>query len=262
MANLKSSIRNVFKKIGYDIVKYPNFTPSNFDKIYQKVFTSNVNELSIFDIGSHRGESIERFKRIFDKCKISAFEPDSENFASLSEKFSKDESIKLNNCGIGNSNGSLKFHKYKKTDVGGFNKIDPENTWTKIRSQQSKTTPEEFNTSSYEVDIRRLDDYIEENSIKKINLLKIDTQGFEDEVLKGCKKALENKTIDYIELELIIKGPYERTLSFKDIEDALHPYGYKLYGIQNGSNYYYMPILQFDLLFARNECYIEGDYPR
>lgn len=246
--------------MGYDIVKYRNFSQSDFDIIYQNVFKSKANKISIFDVGAHKGESINRFKRIFDNYKIDAFEPDIENFSSLTEKFSKDKNIKLNNCGIGNSNGTLEFHKYKKTDVGGFNKIDSENTWTKIRSQQYNTTPEYFNTSSYEVDIRRLDDYIEENSINKINLLKIDTQGFEDEVLKGCKKALQNKTIDYIELELIIKGPYEKTLSFKDIEDVLHPYGYELYGIQSGSNYYNKPILQFDLLFARNECYIEGNY--
>lgn len=260
MAGLKNLIRNVLKKTGYDIIKYPDVSPSNFDKIYQKVFKKYNNRISILDVGSHRGESIKRFNRAFQHPTIHAFEPDLENFKVLNEKFSKDKFLTLNNFGIGNTNGNLQFHKYQKSDVGGFNKIDLGNIWTKIRSQQQKTTPNEFATSSYEVPIKKLDDYIEENSIKNINLLKIDTQGFEDEVLKGCKKALQNNCIDYIELELIIKGPYEKTLSFKNIEDLLNPYGYKLYGIKNGNNYYDTPILQFDLLFARSECYFEGNY--
>ena len=57
-----------------------------------------------------------------------------------------------------------------------------------------------------------------------INLLKTDTQETEDEVLKGCVNALKVNIIDYVELELIIKGPYNKTLSFKDIENILNPF--------------------------------------
>lgn len=268
MAYLKSSIKKVFNAMGFDIVKHDTTPPLThidklsevFDGIYRQIFKDSTEALTVFDVGAHRGESISRFKRMFGNATVHAFEPDRENFATIAEKFSGDKSVALNNCGIGNSNGTLKYFKYKKSDVGGFSKIDLDNTWTKIRSQQHDTTPEDFNTASYEVDIKRLDDYIEENGIKKVNILKMDTQGFEDEVLKGCEKALRNNVIDYIELELIITGPYERTLSFKDIEDVLHPYGYKLYGIQKGGNYFDKPILQFDLIFASSDCYIEGHY--
>lgn len=257
---MKKTIRNLLRKIGYDIIKFRNFTPSKFDDLYKKIIEERQDQISIFDVGSHRGESINRFNSIFSNPKIHAFEPDIENFAVLTKKYSENRLINLNNCGVGNSQGTLKFHKYKKSDIGGFNKIDANNIWTKIRSEQSDTTPEDFFISSNEVKITTLDSYIEEHSIDKINLLKIDTQGFEDKVLMGATKSLEKNIIDYIQLELIITGPYERSLSFKDLEELLHPYGYKLYGIQDGSNYFDMPILQFDLLFARKDCYLAGNY--
>ncbi len=154
----------------------------------------------------------------------------------------------------------FKPYSYKKTDVGSFLQVNINDPWTKIRSKQHDTTADEFEIDSYDVPIVKLDDYIDEKSIKRINLLKIDTQGTEDEVLKGCVNALKANIIDYVELELIIKGPYNKTLSFKDIENILNPFEYKLYGIKAGSNYYDMPILQFDLLFARKDCYIPGKY--
>ena len=45
---------------------------------------------------------------------------------------------------------------------------------------------------------------IVKNDINVINLLKIDTQGFEDKVLLGSTDKLKNNKIDIIELELVI----------------------------------------------------------
>jgi len=256
--SIKSVVRNFVRKFGYDIVYLK--PKHDFDNLYVKLFSKFSNDVTILDVGSHRGESIDRFKRVFPGMTIHGFEPQSENFNFLSNKYQGDSSVVLNNCGIGEKAGELEFHSFKKTDVGSFVGIDPDSAWAKVRSREFDTVPDEFETGTYNVPVRTIDDYVKETGIKQINLLKIDTQGFEDDVLRGCKESLSNNVIDFVELELIITGPYQKKLQFKDIEELFEPYGYKMYGIQKGGNYYDSPILQFDLLFARKDCYIEGDY--
>lgn len=256
--SIKSAVRNVIRKFGYDIVYLK--PKHDFDKLYTTLFPRFSKDITIFDVGAHRGESIDRFKTAFPNLTIHGFEPQAENFEFLRNKYAGDSSVILNNCGIGQEAGELEFHSFKKTDVGSFVGIDPDSAWAKVRSHEFDTVPDEFETGTYKVPVQSIDDYIKETGLKQINLLKIDTQGFEDDVLKGCKESLSNNLIDFVELELIITGPYQKKLMFKDIEAIFEPFGYKMYGIQRGGNYYDSPILQFDLLFARKDCYIEGDY--
>ena len=55
----------------------------------------------------------------------------------------------------------------------------------------------------------------------EIDIIKIDTQGYEDKVLIGCKKMIEEKKIKFIELEIILSDIYDKTLSISDIESQL-----------------------------------------
>ena len=52
-------------------------------------------------------------------------------------------------------------------------------------------------------------------NINKINILKIDTQGFEVEVLRGANNLIKNKKIDFIETEINLGFQYENRTSLK-----------------------------------------------
>jgi len=254
---IRKFVKKTLNSFGYDLISYDPNMISDFDRVYERVFSAK-DKLVVLDVGSHRGESIARFKRLKREAQILGFEPDKENYSHLIEEFGDDSSVDLFNVGIGSKNGKLPFYRYAKSDVGGFNEINIDDEWTKIRSAQLKTEPKRFLTKSYEVPVIKLDDVLVSSSIDRVNILKIDTQGFEDDVLLGCSDALSSRSVDFIELELIIKGPYSKTLSFSKIEEIMDTYGYKLYGIQRGLNYYYSPILQFDILFTRPELYRHG----
>ena len=66
--------------------------------------------------------------------------------------------------------------------------------------------------------IIKLDDYVRENKIKFIDILKIDTQGYELEILKGSLNAIKNKKINCIILEIILSDTYNKNFSFYEIE--------------------------------------------
>ena len=69
-------------------------------------------------------------------------------------------------------------------------------------------------TEKISVKVKKLDDYCHSNNINKINLIKIDTQGFEEEVLNGALNLIKENKIDIIELELVLGFAYKKTLSF------------------------------------------------
>ena len=89
----------------------------------------------------------------------------------------------------------------------------------------TKTNKNNFE-DKIKVKVETIDNYCKKNNIKTINLLKIDTQGFEDKVLGGAKQMLNYNRIEIIELELILGFAYEKTLSFFDIEKYLNKYIY------------------------------------
>lgn len=62
--------------------------------------------------------------------------------------------------------------------------------------------------------------------------LKIDTQGFEDDVLKGASGILPN--IQGIQVELSLVPLYEGQLLFREMIDKLIALGYELYALQSG----------------------------
>ena len=62
---------------------------------------------------------------------------------------------------------------------------------------------------------------------KKIDLLKIDTQGNELNVLKGSKKLFKN--VKFIKLELMLYDYYEKSYFFSDIESFLKKFDFKIF---------------------------------
>ena len=59
-------------------------------------------------------------------------------------------------------------------------------------SEEIKEVPYINNTKCHSVEVVTSDKYIEENAIKSIDLIKIDTEGFEWEVLSGALDTIDN----------------------------------------------------------------------
>ena len=103
--------------------------------------------------------------------------------------------------------------------------------------------------------IDTLDEYCKNNKIDKIDLLKIDTQGFEPEVLKGSHNMLSEQKIKILEVELILGFAYKKNLDFFDIEKYLSPYGYKLISISNSGNSISYSNFQVELIYVNKSTF-------
>jgi FkbM family methyltransferase len=166
----------------------------NFDDIYQYNFSNNK-KIYIFDVGGNKGQSIRRFKRIFPNSVINSFEPIKKIFDIIKKIFIS-KNIIINNCACGDKNTYRKFNVNKLSYTSSFYELNKKNKRSNL-----------FEKKKIEkVKIVKLDDYIKKNKIKYIDILKIDTQGYELKILKGTEKSL--KTIKFIEIEYILDDIY------------------------------------------------------
>ena len=75
------------------------------------------------------------------------------------------------------------------------------------------------------IKIKSLDDYIQEKNINQIDILKIDTEGFEFNVIKGVEKYHQN--IKYIYFEHHYDDMIIKNYKFNDINEILLRFGFK-----------------------------------
>ena len=253
MNTLKKIILNSFRYFGYNIKKLQkeekNFL--NFDEIYKKILKKN--KITIFDVGANRGQSINRFLKIFPDAEIHCFEPIKNNFLFLKENY-KNRNITLNNFALGEKNEVKRFYINAKSSTSSFNKLTKNTGWLKLRSKENNKKMNSFTVETKKIIVNSLDYYCKKNNIKKIDILKIDTQGFEDKILLGSKKSLNNSIISIVELEMIFDNVYKKYSTFTDIEKNLLKNNYRFAGIETCNNNLFEGVLFFgDLIYIKKD---------
>ena len=248
---IKKYIRKFLEALGVEVRIKPKYSKVlNYDDIYKNKILSD--EPTIFDVGVNKGESIDRFSKIFKSPKIFAFEPNSKVFKIIEEKYNNIKNIKLNNLGVAKEECIKPLNITINSGNSSFHNLEKDSEWIKIRSKQFNTTPANYITDTIDVKCTTLDKYCEQNNIENIDILKIDTQGYEDEVLSGSSQLIRNKKINFIELEIMFDEVYTKTMSFYDIEQKLMN-NYKLYGI----DYQGFKNLSEGYMFAIDALYIK-----
>lgn len=194
----------------------------------------------VFDVGANNGSSLDEFKSWWPNATIHCFEPQLECWGELDERAARysSGSVIVNKVGAGaTESGGFTFYTHDlTTGQSGFNRINTKSR-DSIRLQElsdSQQVLAEYEASlnhARTVPLIRLDSYLGQTQLNKVNLLKIDTQGYEPEVLSGFGERLSD--IDVVITELMFYDFYERSLSFSDIEKYLLPAGFTLYDISH-----------------------------
>ena len=151
----------------------------------------------IFDIGANVGEYSELFKNIDKNIEIMCFEPQKAVFKKLKKNLKNFKKIKFYNYAVGNKNVYEKLNiNLGSSYISSFSKYNKKSNYYKIR----KTLLKKNDSKLFErVKVVKLDS-IKEFKKKKIDLVKIDVEGYEIEVLLGMEKILENTKMIMIEI--------------------------------------------------------------
>ena len=250
---MKKFIQKLVNLFGYKVMKIKSTNDTDLDGLTKILITKS--EPVIFDVGANKGQSITRYKKLFQNPIIHSFEPNIDEVNILKQKYINDKNLYLNNVAVGDKKGKLEFNINALSGHSSFNNLIPNTTWIKKRSNSIKTDHNNYTIKKVNAEIITLDDYVNEKNLKNIDILKIDTQGFEDKVLLGAQNLLKNNRIKLIQLELIFSEIYESPLQIYDVEKNLIPYNYKLFGISNSGNLISNYIYQSDFIYVSQETY-------
>ena len=252
---MKKFIKEKINKLGFDISRInPEIEKANFDNLLKEKICKNP---IIFDVGANKGQTVEKYIGIFDGPVIHAFEPLGLEFNKMYKKFKNSKNVFLNNYALGDKNEIKEFNITAGPENSSFNQINQGTDWLKKRSKQFKTTEKNYITSTEKVKIKTLDDYCKYNNIERIDLLKIDTQGYEDKVLEGSENTIKNNKINAIVAEIMFDDVYNKYLSFSDIEKFILPYNFRMVGIDltNNNNLFSGLVFFADVYYFNKKYY-------
>jgi FkbM family methyltransferase len=208
------------------------------DFFYQRKiinFFKNTSALKydvIIDIGAHKGETISNFLKNFKILNIYSFEASSETYKDLESNVNKirkkytNTNIEIFNTGIGNSKDQKIFNELPDSNSSTFNIIDENSSYFKRKNKiLSFFFKKKFNIKKNFVSQIKLSEFIEEKKLKVIDILKIDTEGYEFEVIKGLDKNIT--IIKFIYFEHHYDNMIKKNYKFSDIHDFLLTNGFQ-----------------------------------
>ena len=196
----------------------------------------------LFDVGANTGQYATLVRSLGYQGQIFSFEPLSSAHKILKEKSIHDNFWTVyDRCGIGDQN------KVETINISGNSYSS---SFLDMLEKHKKAAPDSEYLGQEEVNIYTLDNIFSylQNGYKRI-FLKIDTQGYEMNVLKGVEKNIHK--IYAVQLELSMSPLYDNSHLYQDFFDYFIKRDFECWNLQSG---FRDPetgrLLQFDGLFV------------
>ncbi len=192
----------------------------------------NLKITGVCHVGGHHGQEYEAYKECGAEP-IIFIEPCKKQFDILYEKFGNLTSVYLKKFALGAKEG-VEVMYVDTTNQGQSNSIMA----PKVHLEQHPEVI--FDGEPEAVDVKTLDSLVKDFKngfiFSHINMLMIDTQGYELEVLKGGANSLDNFEIIYAECNRA--ETYEGCPMVEDLDAFLKPYGFKRVETKWASDYH------------------------
>lgn len=217
---VSKNVKEVIRSFGIDIRKYPGELLQRRQKLLQY---QNI-EL-ILDVGANIGQFGSLLRRIGYDRKIISFEPLSTAYKQLSLISNNDPKWEIKNIALGDEDGEAEINVAAGT-AASSSILEMLPTHTEIKPQSNFIDKEV-------IQIRKLDTVFEDliQDCKEI-YLKIDTQGYEKNVLVGATESL--RLIKGIQIEMSLVELYKGEMLYAEVIAWLNDIGYHLHSIEPG----------------------------
>ncbi|WP_377475544.1 MAG: FkbM family methyltransferase [Microcoleus anatoxicus] len=177
----------------------------------------------VFDIGANIGSWTNQVLNRYPDVQIHLFEPAPPIYQTLLQNLAepiKSGQLVLNNLAIAHQQEIREFYYYEKSS--GWSTFHRR---FEIEKQYNIQSPHPF-----QVLTATLDDYVQTRGIKRINFLRIDTEGGELEVLHGATNLLQKGKVDYIQFEY--GGTFvDAKITLKQVFEHLQKFRYTIFKI-------------------------------
>ena len=180
----------------------------DFNSLKQK---HNMDIKGVIHIGGHHGQEFKTYVEN-NISNVMFFEPVPTTFKILKENIG-DKAI-LHNVALGNENKKIEMYIETANQGQSSSILEP--------GIHTRQYPHITFDNKLEVDMVRLDDFIEEST--NYNFINIDVQGYELEVMKGAVDTLKN--VDYIMSEVNRDEVYINCSKVDELDSFLSDFGF------------------------------------
>ena len=183
--------------------------------------------LTIIDVGAHVGETISLFSKNFDIEQMICYEASRLNFDKLNKsKNFKNFNIVLNNIALGSKETELEFFQTSESSSSTFCKIDQNSNYFKRKKKILKIfNQKDYILKSELIKVTTLKNEFNKYNLRHVDILKIDTEGFEFDVIKGAGECL--KFVNFILFEHHYDQMIIKNYKFREINDYLTKLNFK-----------------------------------
>jgi len=173
----------------------------------------------IIDGGAHRGDSVFAFSKHVPEARFHCFEPDPELVQHLKQEFAGNSRIHVVSAALGEAptNATLNINASRPTN----SLLPTANSLPADISGLCQTVEQVC------VDVVSVDSYCAQYEIGKVDIIKLDLQGYDYKALLGARETL--KRVDVVLTEVWFAEIYTGAKQFPDVLNLMREYGFSLY---------------------------------
>ncbi|WGR69681.1 MULTISPECIES: FkbM family methyltransferase [unclassified Bradyrhizobium] len=238
---VKDRLKSIIKSAGYEIRRHhPN--------LVEFLHSRSVN--LVLDVGANEGQFVQEIRSKGYTGKVVSFEPVADVFERLEKNCATDKNWHCRNVALGETIGTIEINVSKNTAMSSIA------NQTEIGRKSIYATDV---IRVEEVRIATLDSIYSEFADERV-FLKVDTQGFEQHVLRGGGNSL--RRLLGVQLELPLVHLYEGTWKFDEALLFMREAGFTLSQMRPVTYYSQDPVslLEVDCIFKRTEASDEIKY--
>jgi FkbM family methyltransferase len=239
--SLRSFAQNLFQRLGWDVRR--SAYPSSEEVLLTR-FLSVARPTVVFDVGANIGQYGLSLRKCGFTGRIVSFEAIPSVHARLSAVAAADRNwIVAPCCALGRARGEAQINLARNSVSSSL---------LPMHDAHLQAEPDSRYVGRESVPVARLDDIAQSLLPQDRRLfLKVDTQGYEEEVLAGADLVLES--VSAMQLELSLVPLYQGAPSLRRILELCERLDFQLHGLIPG---FYEEksgrLLQMDGLFLRN----------
>jgi len=240
---IKKGIVNVSNRFGYTVLPKWQITDLQLELLLKRLLDQYA-ITTVIDVGANTGQYRNLIrKRIGFSGLIHSFEPLPHLAAQLAAHGKDDPRWHIHNMALGNENTTLSlnvmasevFSSFRQPDTSATKSFVPGNTVVRTEI----------------VPVRRLDDLapglegIEEGAV----FLKIDTQGFDLDVILGAKDLISRVSV--LQFELALQPIYKDVPHYLEIIKVVQELGFEISGIFPISHDEHLRAVELDCIMVK-----------
>ncbi len=235
---LETIFHKVIRKTGYDLVKCKY--SRHEQEIEQLLNYWHIG--TVLDIGANEGQYAKMIRIGGYKNRIISFEPTRGAFTKLQKISASEQHWEVYNMALGNFDGRIEINVSGNSQSSSI---------LEMNETHLNTAPASKYIGKEIVEIRTLNSLFKELNISDRPVyMKIDTQGFEKNVLLGANSFLNS--IKAVQLEMSVQPLYQGEELYYQLSDYLYQGGFRLVKIVRGLTKSDGELLQFDGVFMRD----------